>query len=43
MSIWKKFLEKLAAANKEELGTKRLDCCDLNQNQKPDDNSSKKN
>ena len=42
MGIVKKFLEKLAAANKEELGTSRLDCCDLNQAKKTTKKPSKK-
>lgn len=35
----KKMLEKLAAENSKEMGNKRLDCCDLNQQ---DNNSGQK-
>lgn len=38
MGIIQRLLEKLATASKEELGTKRLDCCDLNKQK----NSSEK-
>jgi hypothetical protein len=36
VGFWKRWLEKMAAANKQSLGDKRLDCCDLQQKQKHD-------
>lgn len=36
MSFWKRWLEKMANANKQNFGDKRLDCCDLQQAQKND-------
>jgi hypothetical protein len=40
MGFLQKLLQKLSAANKEEHGNKRLDCCDLNkaQNKAPRNN-----
>lgn len=31
----RRFIDKLAEDNKETFGTSRLDCCDLNKNNRP--------
>lgn len=37
--LWEKFIKNLAAANQQQFGNQKLDCCDLNRNQMKNPNS----